>query len=171
MICQCKYSVGLLSRLAALLHKLNVRVFFYIWYSVMFEGFETSNSCSVLAHMNVSKKGIFISTDYWKNENLKAQSVFWALIIIKAKNAGFLRLWYTYRNVFIILAVWISSQDQTAHSFRNLWSICILVSLANVLQSSTWLEKMSDLSYWLKTTVCFALVLDLEVNEAWFNCI
>lgn len=38
-------------------------VFWYVW--------RISNSCSVLAHMNISNKGIFISTDQWKTENCK----------------------------------------------------------------------------------------------------
>lgn len=87
---------------------------------------------------------------------------------IKAKNAWFLKLRYTYRNVFLISAVWISSQNRTSNYFMFLLSICILMSSANVPYSSTQLEKTSDQSKWLKG---FVLVLDLDINEARSNCI
>lgn len=84
---------------------------FFFLHLAFWDVWRISNSCSVLAHMNVSRRRIFIRTDCWKNENLEPRLL---------KNAGFLKLRYTYRNVFIILAV--SSQDQISHSFMHLLS-------------------------------------------------
>lgn len=72
----------------------------------LFEGFETSNCCFVLAHVEVFKKGIFIS-HFWKADNRKPRL---CLPVLRMKyyqsyNTRLMKHWNSYKSIFIILVV------------------------------------------------------------------
>ncbi len=132
---------------------------YYIWF--FGDGWRICNSCSVLAHINVSNKGIFISTDYRKNENWKPR-----LKSIKYHQSWILKAPVQLQQCFHHFGCLdLFSGPVFAHK-----RFLLLMSLANVILSIIQPEKMPDQSKWVKTAVCFVVVLDAENKETWFNC-
>lgn len=126
----------------------------------MFEGFETSISCSVLAHMKVSKKGIFISTDYWKMIIVSPDSNSEHQMARKPKKQK--QSWILKALVHLMVCFHYSDcldlfSGPDLLPFYDAFGNTILMSLANVLHSCTQLEKISDQSTLLKTPMFFFL--------------